>query len=104
MLKIFGDEIAMTRGDTVRMNLSLVDARKNPYELKEGDTAYFTVKKDSEVVISKEVSEGEIVIYPNDTASLEYGTYDYDVEVALGNGDINTVIVSTISICREVKE
>lgn len=105
MLKIFGNEISMTRGDTARLVLSLFDADGKNYSLKEGDSAYFTVANpDGAKIISKEIKEGEVVIFPNDTGALDYGVYDYDIEVVLANGDVCTVIVSTFSVCKEVRE
>lgn len=101
MLKLFGNNITMTRGDTVRLALSLKNADGTPYELQEGDKVYFSIRTE-EMVISREVTD-EVVIYPADTAELEYGTYDYDVEVVLANGDVNTVIVAKVEVMKEVR-
>lgn len=103
MIKLFGNEITMTRGDTVRLGLTLLNMDNTEYELQEGDKVYFTVKSGDRERISREVSEG-IILYPADTAILEYGKYDYDVEVVRANGDVNTVIVSKLIICKEVRE
>lgn len=104
MLKVFGNDIALTRGDTARLALKVKNADGTIYELQEGDKVYFTIRSaDGEEIVSREVTNG-IVIYPADTAGLPYGTYDYDVEVVLANGDVNTIIVAKLDVRKEVRE
>lgn len=102
MLKVFGNEISMTRGDTARLTLSLYDGDGKAYEPQEGDRIRFTVSDEVGILISKDITNGEIIIYPNDTVPLDYGVYDYDIQAELGNGDISTAIVSTLTLCKEV--
>lgn len=67
------------------------------YELKEGETVTFTLKKSAHtdnVIFSK--TGPHIVIRPEDTESLKYGRYKYDVEFSNQTRTIvDTVIEST---------
>lgn len=89
-----GKPIAMTRGDKQIWGFTLFDAEKKTIT----DTPaaiYFTVKNkftDEAAVLQKTLDNGisvdenyyyTITISPEDTESLEYGRYVYDVEVIL---------------------
>lgn len=96
MLKITGYTIRMTRGDTARIALSILDKEGNEYITGPDDVVWFSVKRyldDEAYLIKKNVLHGEIVIEPADTSGLEVGgPYWYDVQVTLENGDVSTVI------------
>lgn len=77
---------------------------KAAYEMQEGDSIVFTVKKsekDAEHLIQK---TGErIILDPVDTAELEYGRYRYDVQFTDANGFVDTVIEpSNFRVKKEV--
>lgn len=93
MLEISNNTIRFTRGDTVRLEITVSNPDGTVYKIKDGDLIEFTVKKntDSEIEIIKK-SGTEIVIEPEETAELDYGIYVYDVQLILSNGDIDTVI------------
>lgn len=104
MFQIEDNSISLTRGDTARIDISVVDAEGQKYELLEGDKLLFTVKSsvnDKEALIQK---EGEIItILPADTEGLEYGKYVYDVQLTLAEGTVNTIIPpSTFKVMSEV--
>lgn len=98
MLQVKGYNIIMTRGDTARINLTILDADGNPYTPSEGDVIKFSVKKswqDTEYAIQKTITD-TIHIEPADTAGLDIGDYVYDVQIALENGDVNTIIPPSV--------
>ena len=106
---IDGTTIWMTRGDTVRIELSLYDSLGQPYEPEEGDVIYFTVKKsykDKEFLFQREVDLDTLVltIEPEDTNDLQMNKdYEYDMQLTKANGDIDTFITpSTLHIAEEV--
>lgn len=106
MLKVENNIISLTRGDTALLNVEIVNDEGEIYELEDGDICEFTVKKytsSENVLIKKEVLNGEIRISPEDTKNLEYGQYVYDVQVTMANGDVATVIPpTTFNILEEV--
>ena len=92
--------IHLTRGDTARLTVDLdvflKDGTKLPYEMRKDDVLILSVKRTAKSVkacLEKEVQgSNEIHIKPEDTASLEFGTYVYDVELRPAEGDVYTVI------------
>ena len=96
MLKIDNNEIYITRGDSGIVELAL-EKDGEPYDYSE-DTVVFSVKRrpcDLNPVIQKEVVNGRITITPDDTDSLPFGMYFYDIKVNTAGGDIVTAIVPT---------
>lgn len=95
MLTCVNNNISITRGDSAIFALAVKKADGEPYEISEGDTVIFTVKKstyDKEIITQKTVVNGVITINPDDTKNLEYGTYYYDVELTQADGFVSTVI------------
>ena len=86
--------IRLTRGDTAVINLSL-KMNGEDYVLNECDACVLTVKKrvvDEEVLLQKQLINGQFIIEPTDTSALPYGTYKYDVQLTTTEGVVNTVI------------
>ena len=106
MLKVENNTISLTRGDSAFLNVEITNDEGETYELEQGDVCEFTVKKytsSENVLIKKEVINGEIRISPDDTRMLNYGPYVYDVQVTMANGDIATVIPpTTFNVMEEV--
>lgn len=102
MFKVSLGKIYLTQGDTARFNISL--PADSEYQLTEDDQVYFIVTNDDTIVDIDDIINGEasclfykegleIVLNPEDTESLERGTYYYQVRVVLAQGgDINTII------------
>lgn len=91
------NRIKVIQGDTGILDLSL-----ESYELKDGDKAYFTVKKDyavKEALIFKEVTkftDGKAkFIFTAEDTNLAVGTYLYDVQCNLADGRVDTVITAS---------
>ena len=93
MYKVTDNQIYITRGDSAVLNLSI-----EGYTPADGDEINFSVKKncnDRNVLISKSIDPTAmtISITPEDTDSLEFGDYWYDVELRRAGGVVDTVIV-----------
>jgi hypothetical protein len=94
MLKISGNKISLTRGDSAYITLSIDD-----YELNDGDVVRVQVRdipNTGELLVEGDVdvSGEEIVwhIYPYQTSNLEVKTYYWDAQLETSNGDIFTFI------------
>lgn len=88
-----GNDVFVTRGDTLDLHVSLVDADGNDYELADGDELTLTVKSDTtsdEALITKHGQD--VTIEPQDTSGLAYGRYRYDVQLTLADGRVCTVV------------
>lgn len=101
------------RGDTCPLKFQLVDANKDIIKLQDVDEVFFTVKKGysaNECILQKRFSTGDIVqeesylslvLLPEDTERLNYGTYVYDVCVK--SGDLTkTLCIGQITLTNEV--
>lgn len=107
MLYIEGNTIRMTRGDTVYLTVPITTASGEEYIVQSDDALTLSVKKsiyDAEYIFQKVVTgENMFHIAPVDTASIEYGSYLYDIQLNKSNGDVYTIIdVSTLVIMSEV--
>lgn len=93
---ISNNEISLTRGDTLIAQVTLMDGC-DEYEPQEGDVIRFAMKKNygkNEVLIKKEIPIDTLVleILPEDTKSLSFGDYVYDVEIEFADGRVDTFI------------
>lgn len=108
MLYIDDKTIKLTRGDTARLTVPIINLANNgEYTMESGDILYFTVKKtakDSDFLFQKSVTgSNSIHIRPEDTANLSFGKYKYDVQLTTATGDVYTVIEpSTFEIMEEI--
>lgn len=96
------NKIAIIEGDSGVLELNVED-----YDLREGDTVYFSVsskkttdRSSEEYLFQKRITSFEdgsciIKINPEDTKG-KVGNYYYDVQVNLENGFVDTVISPTI--------
>ena len=101
MLKVKGTTVTHTRGDTadllVTMIKTLPDGSKEPYTPEEGDVVRFALSDhydDETPLILKEIPIDTLVLHldPEDTESLEFGEYVYDIELTNSDGDVDTFI------------
>jgi hypothetical protein len=88
----------MTKGDTLRVQLSLTDCEGYKYIPDEGDRIRFAMKKnysDQEPLILKQIPIDSLLLTlnPDDTKNLEApASYVYDIEITYANGDVDTFI------------
>jgi hypothetical protein len=95
--------ITLTRGDTLEVVVKLYEnscdceCDSDQFVLEEGSSCRFAVKEDydsTEVLINKDIPIDTMLLKldPSDTKNLEFGTYVYDIQVTLPNGDVDTVL------------
>lgn len=105
-------DIEFTRGDTQFFRFQVKDGEGNPIQLKDGDNLYFTVKQNSnseDVLIQKkypdeiQYSDGyfNFVLNSEDTSDMDYGTYNYDIELKSGDY-VKTLGQGTITLTEEI--
>lgn len=80
MYKTLGNNITLTRGDTLQLKVSLYNQDGTEYEPASGDVIRFAMKKeytDALPVLSKTIPNETclLVIDPLDTKSLAFGQY-----------------------------
>lgn len=105
MFKITLNKVYLTKGDTARFSISLVDLPgvNQEYELSEEDDIYFILTTTPDIIAIEDLDKENscvfykrgmnITIEPEDTQSLEEGLYYYQVRVILNeSGDLNTII------------
>lgn len=97
MVNINKTTIELTKGDTLRVYLTLKDGSGNLYVPAEGDSIRFAMKKkynDPEPLILKTIPIDTLVLEfsPEDTKNLSCTDYVYDIEMTYANGDIDTFI------------
>lgn len=100
--------VRLTRGDSARLSVSISnDLTGGEYTIDPSDTLRLTIKKnvnESEPAVQKVIKgSNQFYIEPNDTSTLSFGKYLYDVELTTAAGDVYTVIVpTTFEILKEV--
>lgn len=105
---VSGTTITLTRGDSFIAYISITDQDDNPYIPVEGDSIRFAMKssyKDAEPLLVKNVpiDTMKLVIDPEDTKSLAFGKYVYDIELTKTSGEVDTFITKAIfKITEEV--
>ena len=96
MLVITDNEVRLTRGDNADIIVQIKDLNGDTYELQEGDKLLFTMKRNCKtdiIVIQKDITSDQVIsIEHNDTKDLDYGTYYFDVQCTLADGNVYTVI------------
>ena len=101
--------IYLTRGDTFRATIALKDAEGEIYTPNPDETIRFAMKKNYEdaeplLLISVPYDTLELVILPNDTKELPFGSYVWDMQITRSNGDIDTFITkATLVLTEEVE-
>jgi hypothetical protein len=99
MLKIDGYSIELTRGDTLRLTISLQDSEGNPVSLTDLDHLWFRLKKkakDETILIEKsgDPVQSLIALDEPDTENIPFGKYKYEIEVVTSDDEHYTVIAN----------
>lgn len=106
MFEILGNgKIRMVRGDTVEFNVTASYKEDgSPYTLQEGDEIIFTLKKKSTDTVPLIQKTGpDVIITPDDTSELSFGSYVYDVQLNFADGSVDTIVPkNTFEIMEEV--
>ena len=107
--KVKKNTIYLTRGDTFKAHLSISNPDGTEYIPVEGDTIRFALKEnieDQECLILRDIPIDTmlLVLNPEDTKELEFGSYIYDIQLTKANGDVDTFITaSKLKITAEVE-
>lgn len=97
MFRIEDDVIYITRGDNADLEVKVYidEEQQTEYELQEGDTITFTVRKiakeESPVIFSITSISNRIVISHEDTNNADVGKYSADIQLNTASGDIITI-------------
>lgn len=107
MVSVNGNDIALTRGDTLFLTVVLTNRDGTAYEPAEGDVVRFAMKKtyrDAECLILKPIPTDTMILEltPEDTKSLPFAKYDYDIELTDEYGHVTTPIIGTLTLTKEV--
>lgn len=98
MFLLNGQNIAITRGDTLRLKLEIINEESGElYIPSDGDIVEFGVKAkyaEEECLIKKVIPNDTLILHiaPEDTKPLNFGSYVYDCQVTFANGDVKTFI------------
>lgn len=109
MFVIKGNEITMTRGDTIRIQVDITKDDE-PYTPVDGDSVRFALKHkemsqdsdgysefvDAEPLVVKTIPIDTMLLElePNDTKGLSFGQYRYDIEITFSDGTVDTFIAN----------
>lgn len=108
--RIEGKKIYLTRGDTFRglVEAFLPDSESKKYIPSSGDSVRFAMKRtyeDVNPILVKDIPIDTMVLTldPEDTKSLPFGMYFFDIQVTYANGDVDTFITKgKIHLTEEV--
>ena len=99
---VSGTTIMMTRGDTAKFLVTIEYLEDgSQYIPLQNDTIRFRMKKylsDKSPLIVKEVPVSTCILQidPEDTESLKFGEYHYNIELIHANGENETFITDSI--------
>lgn len=101
--------IEVTRGDTPSLHVTLRNVDGSAYELQDGDTLTFTMKKTARpcepVMVQKvmDAETGTTFRLEETETTVPCGTYVYDVELRTAGGSVCTVVKpDKVRITQEV--
>lgn len=116
MFKVTMNKVYLTKGDTARFTISLINIPgvSQDYELSDSDDVYFILTRSPEVVDIATIDDEnscifykkgvDVILESEDTKDLDEGTYYYQVRVILNeSGDLNTIIEPTEFYITPVK-
>lgn len=106
-------DLEFTRGDTYQFKFKLINKEQQEIKLSEADNLYMTVKKDSntkKVEFQKKLGQGinyeedgyyHVTIESKDTSKMNYGTYNFDIELKTQEGKVKTIELGSITLTEE---
>lgn len=111
MLKVDDRQnITLTRGDTLTLTVTLKKGDQT-YDPEDGDVIRFACSSGYkgdllyELKFQAEVPNDTLTfsVGPTVTGVLDYGAYNYDVEITHGDGSVDTVLSARLIITGEVE-
>lgn len=95
---VSGTTITLTRGDTLVVNVAITEQDGiTPYIPTDGDEIRFAMKSkysDPAPLLIKKIpiDTMTLVLMPEDTKSLDFGKYVYDIQLTKKDGTVDTFI------------
>ena len=86
------NEIHLTRGDSAKFRVNLINKDGTAYTMDVEDRLVFSIRNEQMVVYNEVFNSPEIELFPSDTASLTCQPYRYEIELHTGTGEVYTVI------------
>ena len=110
MQRINGNDIILTRGDTLAFLVSLKQGSQT-YTPAADDVIRFAVSRGYagevayKLMAEATIDNGTLVVSltSEQTKLLDYRTYNYDIQITHGDGTVDTVISGKLTITGEVK-
>ena len=97
MVRINGNTITITRGDTLDATLELFTGDGAPYEAQEGDSIRFALKRrysDKDVLLLKDIPTAtmRLRLESEETRQLKpaWAPYVYDIQLTAADGTVDT--------------
>lgn len=85
MIEVSSNKIRITRGDSGTINLTIYEADGvTPYTPTANDKIFLTIKDaidNHHIVFQKQFNNNQIALYKNDTITLNFGKYFFDVRL-----------------------
>ena len=114
MVNVNGRDITLTRGDTMRLQVTMT-LNGDPYTPVDGDTLRAAVKHpwlnpsqsdyvEREPLIIKQIPTSTLLweLQPEDTKTLGFGPYDYDIQLTFADGTVDTFLTGRLVLTPEV--
>ena len=115
-IEIDGTKITMTRGDTLRTQVTIYDKdAEDEYTIQDGDSVRFAMRPAGlnarktafryDVCLTVDIPTDTLLleIEPEDTAELDFGAYTYDIQLTQADGTVDTFIANaTLILSPEV--
>lgn len=113
-VSVKGTAITMTRGDTLRVTVGITK-NGEAYTPDPADHIRFAAKRsklnmqktqyeDNSPLILKDITGSPLLLelLPEDTAGLGFGSYDYDIQITMADGTVDTFISGNLTLTPEV--
>ena len=108
-VNFIGNDITMTRGDTLKTKIIIKDSDGNDYVPVEGDYIRFAMKRkysEKKPCVLKEIPYDTclLTLNPEDTKNLPQPCeFVYDIQITLTDGTVDTFITGKVNIKQEVE-
>ena len=90
-------------GDSVNLNVSILEESGKPYKFNEGDTVLFTL--DSESKLTKKIENGQLYLTHEETKRLTPGAYAFDIRIFDKNKNlVQTALVDMLKVKAVVND
>ena len=105
---ISGTNIILTRGDSLTAKISIFNQDGSEYIPVQGDSVRFAMKanySDHSPLLVKDIPIDSLIlsIKPEDTKSLSFGKYVYDIQLTRADGSVDTFITkASLRLTEEV--